>query len=113
MSLGAITPNPATGSTPTFHQPLFLDLLQFAGDNAYPTGGTTAFQAKVQAALARGAVEVVSVVTQDCGGYTAIYDKVNDKLKVYRNGAINSPQAEVPATTDLSGTSFTVLVTTK
>lgn len=93
-----------------------MDLLSFAGDGSYPTGGTAAFQAAVRTALGVGNLEVVGVIPQDCGGYNAIYDKAADKLKVYYGDNDNSadgPQVQVPNTTSLSGVTFRVLVLSK
>jgi hypothetical protein len=101
MALGTITVVKAFEAD----GPVRLDLLSFAADGAYPTGGTTAFQAKVRDALDRGNVEVLAVIAQDCAGFNPVYDKTNDKLKVY---AANNTQ--VANTTDLSANTFNVMV---
>lgn len=100
--------------------PIYLDLLQFDGDDAYPTGGTAAFQASYRAAddavsgqSVKQAREIIAVIGQDCGGYVPVYDKANDKLKVYEEGADGGAADEVTATTDLSGTAFNVLVVSR
>jgi hypothetical protein len=95
-------------------------LLQFAGDGAYPAGGTAAFQAFVRTAVAaaaaaaadanvRGAqnLEVISVNSQDCGVYSATYDKAADKLKVWDQANVEN------ATGDISGTTFNLIVQCK
>lgn len=90
-----------------------MDLIHFAGDSAYTTGGTAAFEAAFQAALKAGHRQILGVMGQDCGGYTVAYDFTNKTLKVYR---ANYPAVaagalqEVPATTDLSGVTFNMLV---
>ncbi len=89
------------------------DLITFAGDGAYATGGTAGFQASVRAALDEGNVEVLGVISQDCGGYTAAYDKVNDKLKVFQVGSGAGAQAQVANTTNLSATNFTLIVVSR
>lgn len=79
--------------------------LTFAGDNSYPTGGTANFEAAVRVAAGK-AVDVLFVLKcAACGIYTPIYDKAADKLFVEDDEGV-----EVTATTDLSGTSFKLLV---
>lgn len=87
--------------------PLRADLISFPGDNAYPTGGTTNFQALVRAALGKGRIEIIGVVGQDCGGRTPVYDKALDKLKVY-NGT-----SEVSNASDQSAVTFRMIVLSK
>lgn len=113
MALGTATLVDATGHS---RRACFIDALSFAGDGSYPTGGTAAFEAYVKAKLAVGAIDVVAVVGQDCGGYVPVYDKTADKLKVYysdSNNASDGPLIEVPDTTALSGVTFHVLVLSK
>ena len=99
-------------------------LIHFAGDGAYPTGGTASFKAFVQAivkayndslgdAIIRGgdSVTPIFVVDQDCGQYVPFYDLANDKLKVLDGGS--ATRAEVSAATDLSGTTFKLVVVCK
>jgi hypothetical protein len=93
--------------------PVRYDEIAVPGDGAYPAGGTPGFTALVRTALAVGSVEIIGLMPGDCGGYHAVYDKANDKLKVYRNGAINVPQVEVTAATDLSATTFRMVVVSK
>jgi hypothetical protein len=83
--------------------PTFFDLLTFLGDGIYPTGGTPGFKATVQA-LFNDSRSPIAVITQDAGAYRATYDQVNDKLKVFSAGV------EVTNATDLSGTTFHILV---
>lgn len=80
MALGATTAGADVGQE---GGPTFFQLLTFAGDGGYPAGGTAAFQAYCQAAMGKGAVEVIGVIAQDCGIHTPVYDKANDKLKVF------------------------------
>ena len=56
-------------------------------------------------ALDRGNVEVLGVIAQDCNGFNPVYDKANDKLKVY---AANNTQ--VANATDLSANTFYMIV---
>lgn len=96
--------------------PLRADLISFAADGSYPTGGTAAFEASVRAALDVGAVDVLGVCPQDCGGYQVVYDRANDKLKVYQgdnDNASDAPGVQVPNTTNLAAVTFVLLVLSK
>ena len=93
--------------------PVRFDEVAIPGDSAYPTGGTANFTTLIRAALGVGSSEIIGMMPGDCGGYHAVYDKQNDKLKVYRNGAINVAQVEVTATTDLSATTFRLVIVSK
>lgn len=89
------------------------DLVSFAGDGSYPTGGTANFQALYRAALGKGNLEIVGVLPQGTGGYTVTYNKATDKLQVFHgdnNNAADAPGVEVPNATDLSGTTFRCIV---
>lgn len=93
-----------------------MDLLSFAGDGAYPTGGTAGFQAAVRSAVGAGNLELVGVLPQDCGGYHVAYDKAADKLKVYHgdnDGGADGPGVEVPNAADLSAVTLRLLAITK
>ena len=98
MAIGAITVLQKTQ-----HAGLNHDVIQFPGDNAYATGGTAGFSALVQAALGKGRVQILHVVTQEAAGRTAIFDAINDKLKIY-NGT-----SEMSAG-DQSGTTYRMIV---
>lgn len=80
MALGTIASNAAVGQEGSN---IIIHNLTFLGDDAYAAGGTAGFQASVQAALGKGSVEVMGVVAQDCGDNVPVYDKANDKLKVF------------------------------
>lgn len=110
MSLGTMTKSAGTGQSPG--APTYHDLIAFAGDDAYATGGTAGFQDLVQA-LTNDGREVLAVVGQDCGGYVVAYDKANDKLKVYEAAADGNPLDEAANAADLSLTTFNVLVLSK
>ena len=94
--------------------PSFMTLIHFAGDGAYPTGGTPGFAALVKTAVGKakaGSRQILAVIPQDCGGYKVSYDYANDKLKVWWNtSSDDSPSEEVDGTPDLSATTFNVLV---
>ena len=89
--------------------PLFMDRISFLGEASYPAGGSVDFSTTF-AALVGDAREIVGVIGGDCAGYTPLYDFTNDKLKVERTDAINTPREDVPATTVLSGVTFNVTV---
>jgi hypothetical protein len=94
---------------------LNLDRISFAGDGAYPAGGTPGFQALVRTALGKGSVTILQVQVEDCGGYVPMYDNANDKLKVYygdNNNAADGALVE-NATANLSAVTFKLLVTSK
>jgi hypothetical protein len=112
MAIGTVTrvtggdagANPAT--------PTFTDLISFAGDAAYPTGGTTGFEATFRAVSGLQGRQVLSLVaTGACGGYTPRYDEANDTLMVFECGADGDPFDEVANATNLSGVTFKVAVT--
>lgn len=99
-------------------------LMSFDGDDNYPTGGTTDFNAYVRDAVKtahaaaadaniRGEerVAALAVVPQNCGQYVPSYDYANDTLFVRDGG--HATWQQVPNTTDLSGTTFNVLVVCK
>lgn len=93
-----------------------VDVVSFPGDGAYPTGGTTGFQALMQPALKTGGAEILSVQPQDCGGYVAAYNVITDTLKVYygnNDGGTDGPLVEVPNNTDLSGVVFQLALITQ
>ena len=110
MALGTITLDSDAGAQPS--APTFVDVIHCAGDGAYPTGGTPGFAALFQAKT-KDSRSPVAVISQDCGGYVAVYDLANDKLKVYygdNNNASDGPLIEVPNATDLSGVTFRLVV---
>ena len=93
----------------------------FAGDNAYPAGGTLAFtdalRAAIKAAAAaasdknvRGpeAVTILDVQAQDCGAYSVGYVQATGALKV----TDTTTGAEAAPAADLSGTTFNVAIQT-
>lgn len=108
MALGAITKVISHGERGS--DPIFLVLLSIVGDGAYASGGTAAFEASVRTVAGMKDVDVLGVMPQDCGGYIPVYDRTADKLKVYeQTDAATSPLIET-ATSDLSGTTFEMIV---
>ena len=107
MAIGAITLNDDVGVQPS--APTFTDRISFAGDNAYPTGGTAGFKALFQA-VTKDQRSPIAVFAQDTGGAFIVgYDETNDKLKVF---SVQN-HAEVANNTDLSATTFVVVVISK
>lgn len=110
MSLGAITTNKRAGQGVS---QLLAFHIEFAGDDAYPTGGTTGFEDTVRSAVDRGDIDVLAIIPDDCGGFVPVYDRDNDTLMVYQgdnDAAQDDPLVEVPDTTDLSATTFKMTV---
>ena len=87
------------------NRPCFHDILSFAGDNAYATGGTANFRAYARQAVGRGSLDIVAVFGLDTAGNRLYYNRATDKLKIS-----NSAGVEITNATDLSATTFTVLV---
>jgi hypothetical protein len=98
---------PGVGSQPS--SPIFHDVLTFAGDTSYPTGGTLGFGAAVKAYYGDGR-QVLAVVGQDCGGYFVSYEPSTDALKVWKCAGSAAPAVEVTNATNLSGVTFNALV---
>ena len=107
MAIGTIT-TPRDPGAVAF-KPVQAIWLSFAGDDAYPTGGTAGIQSSLRTTLGRNAT-IAGVSMQLCGGYVPQYDQANDKLLVYEAGADGAPLDEVTATTDLSSTTFNITV---
>ena len=115
MALGALTIAGIQGEKPS--APQFVIDLSFAGDGAYPTGGTLDFEATVNAAIAAAAalttdhnvragqvVAIRAIVAFECGQYVPWYDKTNDTLFVRDGG--HATWDEVANGTNLAGTTF-------
>lgn len=83
-----------------------VDFLSFAGDGAYPTGGTAAFKAYVQNQTGKAIDQVLGVIPQSCGDNKPEYDIANDKLFV----RVISTAAEVANATNLSAVTFNLIV---
>lgn len=117
MSISAITLDVQASTEPS--TVTFQDRVSFTGDSSYPTNGTAAFAAKLRAVTVPdprgGSYPAVPAfqgrtpifVVGFGGAYRLEYDRPNDKLKVFNT----TTGAEVANATDLSGTTFTALVT--
>jgi hypothetical protein len=106
MAISAFTlaDSPSGGSTSN----VFHDRVTFAGDDAYPTGGTAAFAALIKAQTGDNRTPII-IIAGLCGAFLPQYDVANDKLVVRQL----SDGAEVANTTDLSGTTFNLVVVSK
>lgn len=105
MSIGALTRD--TVAVKAAGEATFVDLISLVGDDSYPTGGSLGVEAALKALVGDGR-EILSV--QDAasnGARTCRWDYANKKLLVFAAGA------EVANATDLSGTSFKLLVTSR
>lgn len=101
--IGTITRADKTGQAAS--APVFVDRISFAGDAAYPTGGTAGFKALLNA-VTKDSRTPLAVIGQDCGNNVVSYDETADKLKV----RVGSTGAEVANAFDLSGQTFVVIV---
>ena len=106
MALGAITRDEDVGQR---GGPVIAELISFAGDSSYTTGGTVGFTALVRTALARGDVTILGVVAQNLSDHVVRFDEPNDTLLV----SLMSTGAEVGNGVNLSGITFKLLVICK
>lgn len=104
MALGAATRSAGESGV---GERLFMDVVSFAGDDNYPTGGTAGFDAYIQALLGDSRNVIGVVMIGDCGDNMPIY--VGGKLMV----KVISTGVEVANAVDLSAATFTVLVISK
>lgn len=102
MALGSITVLDKHQISGTLNH----DEITFNGDGAYPAGGTPGFQDLVRKALGKGNVTIINVDTQDSAGFTAAYDALNDKLKIFTG-------AGAEASGNLGSTVFRIVVISK
>lgn len=103
MSLGTLT---VTQVKKSAHTNLFIDDVSVPGDGAYPTGGTAAFTTSLRA-ITKDQREVLSIVDQGANAtYYPVYDKANDKLKIF----VRATGVEVANAVDLSATTFKLCV---
>lgn len=103
MALGTMTKEKEHLSNPG---PMGMARVSFAGDGAYQTNGTAGFQALVRTLLKKPGLEVIDVISGDCGDHIVHYDKTNDKLKM----RVISTGAEVGNGVDKSGTTINCTV---
>jgi len=91
--------------------PMNFDEVTFEGPTAYPSGGTTGFEAVIAAVLGRGTIDLLAVIQIDGSGYVLRYNKGTDKLMIFEsdNGGADGPLQET-TTADLHTTVFRCLV---
>lgn len=90
--------------------PICADVVSFAGDSSYPTGGS-AFLAAFLTAVGRKNYSILAVEAQDGKGYVPAYDRATGKLKLYATGAsAGAALAEVTNATNLSAVTFVLTV---
>lgn len=115
MTIGTISLGNVNGQKPS--TPMFTVDVEFAGDDAYATGGTPEFTESVRDAIetarkalddanvrGRTNVEIICVAGYDAGQYVPYFDRENDLLFVRDGGS--ATWAEVANAADLSGTTF-------
>ena len=110
MALGALAS--ISKDTKAAGEAIYIDEITLVGDSSYPTGGSTGLETLLQAALGDGR-EILSVT--DVGlnaGYVMRYDRQNKKLLALKGNGVN-PLQEEAGTTNLSGTTFKLLVTSR
>ena len=106
MPLGTATINKQAGKAPS--TPTFMDDITLAGDDAYPAGGSTAFQTYFRnvSGIKEGRTVVGVVDISANATHYAVYDAAGDRLRFF----VRATGAEVAGGTDLSGTNFRLLV---
>jgi hypothetical protein len=87
--------------------PIFMDRIEFDGDDAYVAGGTADFEAAYQALVGANRT-IVAVLDANIGNEVLQYDHANDKLMV----RLLSTGAEV-GNGDLSGTKYHCTIVSK
>lgn len=104
MTIGAITVDSVAGEKPS--TPMFAIDVEFAGDGAYPAGGTPDFTEAIRDAIeakravlsdanvrGRTNVEIICVAGYDAGQYVPWFDVPNDKLFVRDGGSATWAEA--------------------
>lgn len=106
MSLGALTLNISTHA----QGPQFFDDVSLVGDGSYPTGGSLGLAAKLKTLKGDSRV-IVNVTAYATGGRHVQYDAAADTLKVFLGAT--GVDTEVPNATDLSATTFKLVISSK
>lgn len=99
----AITIPSAVSRTTGGVESMFAHRVTVNLDNSYPSGGYPNFQTLVRAAAKPAEPTIEAILPIDAKGLQVGYDRVADKLKLYRTGGTNAVAQEVPNTTDLTG----------
>lgn len=89
--------------------PLFADLISFAGEADYPTGGMLIGDGLTK--KLGSAREVLGVVSGDCAGYIPVWIPSTGAVKLYEADIdSDQPLKEVTADKTLTGVTFNLLV---
>lgn len=107
MALGAMVSISAAAA----QGPIFFDTVSVVGDGAYPTGGSTGLQAKLQALRGDGRVIIEAAAVVGSGNVIE-YDATSDHLRSYIQDA-GGQLAEVGNAVDMSATTFKLVITSK
>lgn len=75
--------------------PIIVACISVPLDGSYVAGGYAAFQAYVRTALSMPSFALLGLLQNECSGFLPVYDRTNDKLKIYSKGA--DPAAQTSA----------------
>lgn len=93
---------------------LYVDEISLVGDSSYPTGGMTGVQAALQAVVKDQRAILAVVNTGANGGYITQWDFANSKLQLFTaGGSAGTALAELANATNVSGTTFKLMVLSK
>jgi len=94
--------------------PLFLEEVSLVGPASYTTGGDTGLQVAYRAkGVAQAHRTIINVLPVDGKGYQFGWNSTDGKLLVYygnNDGVADGPAVEVANATDLSGTTFRLMI---
>ena len=94
--------------------PLFADRISFPGEASYPTGGmllSAGFAEKLKSGRT-----ILGIIAGDCGGFVPVWEPGAGAVKVYYadyDAGADGALIEVANTTNLSGTTFNLVVLSK
>jgi len=108
MPLGAITPGAAANNAKGAQgAPQFMDKIAIVGPASYTTGGDTGFDAALATALGKVGVNVLDIISGDCGDHYVVYkDAGGGTLMVF----LRSTGAEAAGAANLAGSTFNLSV---
>jgi len=105
MALGTITVAVQGGDKPS--TPMYNQILNFAGDADYPTGGTPGFEALVRAKTGKASIDIVGATDLTCDATHKLeYCRATDKLMAF----VRATGVEAAAHVDMHGVTFTLNV---
>ena len=92
-----------TGAQGSTVKTFYVDRVQFDLDNSYPTGGYTDFTDFLKTVIGTRKTPIAILPDGNAnGGYSLIWDRINDTLLAYEGAAGLGPNTEVVNGTDLS-----------